>query len=636
MSNYKNLVTYIIDNLGGKENIEDITHCITRLRFQLKDSKKINEDKLKENQEIITTQFAGGKFQIVIGTHVGEVYEEVLKQTNLSFQQKEDEGGSVLDKFTSIITKIVTPALGVLGGTALILGLNSFLLAIGVIQSGDGTNILLNAIGNSVLTFFPIILGYTSAKAFKMDPFIGMVLGAVMVFPNITESINAGDALTTIFANSSFAMPVYKTFLGIPILFPSTGYTTTMIPIVMATFFASKVEKFFNGKLPNAGKYIFLPFLTISISAIVSILAIGPISIILTNAISAGISSLLEFSPLLAFIVITLIYQPLVIFGLHWALITVGIMEFFSVGSSLIIASIFPASFAHLAVSLAVYFKSKNEKTKSIALPSAISATFCIIEPSIYGITLPVKKRFAFCMIGGSIGGVILGLLHTPLYAITVGATGFVGFINSTTGNASGVIVALLAVAATMTVSFLLTWFTFEENATNENENKKMLKEKFLSPMKGKTISLTKMEDKAFSEEKLGKGICVIPQEGKVVAPFDGTMTMAFPTGHAIGLVSKSGVEMLIHIGSNAETLPNDVFQLKKKQGDKIKKGDLLLTFDLKKLIDTGFNVDTAIIVTNTLDYLDVVEISGENVDFLEELLIVLSNGNVSLTTVKA
>lgn len=628
MANYQKLVTFIIDNVGGKDNVDDVTHCITRLRFKLKDDTKINESALASNKEIVTTQFAGGKFQVVIGTHVGDVYEEVLRHVVAANQENSDDAeGTLIDRFTSTITKIVTPVLGVLGGCALILGLSSLLIATGILHEGDGAQVILNAIGNAALTFFPILLGYTSAKAFKMDPFIGMVIGAVLVFPNITESINSGDALYTLFNNSAFAMPVYKTFFGIPILFPSTGYASTMIPIVMANFFASKVQKGLGNVLPNMGKYIFLPFLTILISAVVSILIIGPISIILTNAISFGITSLMNLSPILAFVVISLIYQPLVVFGLHWALISIGIVEFFTGGSSLIIATLFPASFAHLAVCLAIYLKSKNEKTKAIALPAVISACFCIIEPSIYGITLPVKKRFGICMIAGAIGGVILGMTNAPMYAATMGVTGFVGFINPTSGEVSGMITCFIAIAVTLIVAFALTWLTYKTE--DDGEQKKTSespvshkKQTFYSPMKGAAKELTEMSDKAFAEGGLGKGICIIPTEGKVVAPCDGTLSLVFPTGHAVGVTSDNGAEVLIHVGLNTALLPEGTFKKLKQQGERVRKGDVLITFDLDALINEGTNLETAVIVSNSKDYLDVITVSGNTVDYLEEIFV--------------
>ncbi len=628
MANYQKIVSFIIENIGGKENIEDVTHCLTRLRFKLKDDSKVHDDKLSASKEVVTTQFAGGKYQVVIGTHVGDVYEEVIRQlgsVNRSGME-EKEAGSLIDKFTSTVTQIVTPILGVLGGCALILGLSSLLVAVGVLHEGDGAQIILNAIGNACLTFFPVLLGYTSAKAFKMDPFIGMVIGAVMIFPNITETINAGEALYTLFANSAFAMPVYKTFFGIPILFPSTGYASTMIPIVMANYFASKVQSGLNKSLPSTGKYIFLPFLTILISSVSSLLLIGPISIVLTNAISFGISSLMSISPILAFVVITLIYQPLVVFGLHWALISIGIVEFFTNGNSLIVASLFPASFAHLAVCLAVYLKSKNEKTKTIALPAVISACFCIIEPSIYGITLSIKKRFGICMIAGMIGGVILGVANAPMYAVTMGVTGFVGFINPTTGNISGMITCLIAIAVTLVTAFALTWFTYK--SSDEGEEKKPAtpvshkKQIILSPMKGLTKELSEMSDKAFANGGLGKGVCIIPTEGKVVAPCDGTLSLVFPTGHAVGVTSDDGAEVLIHVGLNTALLPEGTFQKKKQQGDRVKKGEVLLTFDLEKLIKEGCNLETAVIVSNSNDYLDVVAVCGKTIDYANELFV--------------
>lgn len=632
MANYQKLSAFIIENVGGKENIEDVTHCITRLRFKLKDDTLINEDQLTSSKDIVTTQFAGGKYQVVIGTHVGDVYEEVIRQTGTSKSDGDEVfEGSLIDRFTSIVTQIVTPVLGVLGGCALILGMSSLLVATGVLHEGDGAQIILNAIGNACLTFFPILLGYTSAKAFKMDPFIGMVIGAVLVFPGITESINSGTALYTLFENTAFAMPVYKTFFGLPILFPTTGYASTMIPIVMANFFASKIFKALNTSLPNMGKYIFLPFLTILISAIVSLLVIGPVSIVLTNAISFGITTLMTISPILAFIVICLIYQPLVVFGLHWALISIGIVEFFAGGSSLIVALLFPASFAHLAVCLAVYFKSKNSKTKDIALPAVISACFCIIEPSIYGITLPVKKRFGICMIAGTIGGVIIGLFNAPMYAVTMGVTGFVGFINPSSGNIQGMLACLFAIACTLVVAFVLTWVTYqssEDGETDQSIERSVSHKKQVigAPIEGSVIALSEMSDKAFAQGGLGKGTAILPTSGRVLAPCDGEVSMMFPTGHALGMTSELGAEVLIHIGLNTALLPDNTFKKHKQQGDHVRKGELLVTFDLEKLRQEGVNLETAIIVSNTNEYLDVITVSGSSVKVGEDLLVALTS----------
>lgn len=415
MATYEKLANFIIDNVGGKENIENITHCMTRLRIKLKDTSKANRTELDNNKEIVSTQIAEGKLQVIIGTHVGDVYEEVIHQLGGN-QNVEDEEtkGSLMNRFAALITKIVVPSLGVLCACGIISGLNSVLVATGLIQSGDGTYLLLNAMGNACLTFFPIILGYTSAKAFGMDPFIGMIMGCVLVFPGLSDSINSGDAISSIFSGA-MAMPIYKTFFGIPIIFPSNGYTSTVIPIILVNFIASKLEKWLKEHMPAVMRQFLVPFGTILVGCTIGILLIGPISMTIQNLLSICLNFLIAKSKILATIVITAIYQPLVVFGLHWPLISLGIVEYMTNGCSLIVGTIFPASFTHMAACLATFFRTKSTKMKNISFPAFLSACFCIIEPSIYGVTLPVKKRFGFCIIGGIVGGLILVLTNSAM-----------------------------------------------------------------------------------------------------------------------------------------------------------------------------------------------------------------------------
>lgn len=614
MRKYEKLASFIINNIGGKDNIVNITHCMTRLRIKLKDNDKVNIEELESNNNIISCQKAEGKLQVIIGTQVGEVYEEIIKQigkvkTNEGTSQ---EGNSLINRFAATITKIVVPALGVLCACGIIAGLNSVLIATGMIESGSGTNILLNAMGNACLTFFPVILGYTSAVAFGMNPFVGMILGAVLIFPNISTDMNSGKVMFSIFANSPFKMDVFKTFFGLPIIFPATGYTSTLIPIMLINLCASKIEKFLDKQLPDVTKQFLAPFLTILIAGTVGVLVIGPISMIIQNGLQAGLSLLMDKSQILAFALITLIYQPLVIFGLHWPLITLGLMEFASTGSSLIVAAIFPASFTHMAACLAVFLRTKNIKMRNIAFPAFLSACFCIIEPSIYGVTLPVKKRFGFCMVGGLVGGLILALSNSPMFAISMGTTGIMSFVNPQGSGFAGLVWCVIACVAAMIITFVLTWITYrdEEDAGSEEDAKTIkklnTKETIVAPMNGTIKSLDDMDDIAFANGSLGKGVCIVPNEGKVFSPCSGKVTVIFPTGHAIGIKSDDGAEILIHIGTDLYDKKELLFKKYVSQGDIVKRGQLLVSFDLNKMKEKKLNADTAVIVSNTNDYLDI------------------------------
>lgn len=629
MGKYKELSEFIIKNVGGKENINKLTHCVTRLRFNLKDNSLINEEELMNHSGIVTVQSAGGKFQVVVGTHVADVYSEILELTGISNNNEEDneekKGG--LNKLIDIITKVITPVISLLVAGGLIQGITAILIATNLLTQNDGAYFILRAMGQAVFYFFPIILGYTSAKTFKMSPFVGMILGAALIMPELLPNLTEGDSLYTLFSGTILESSIYKTFFGIPIMFPEYGYTTTVIPIIFSTFFASKIEHFFKERISPLMAHDLVPFLTIFISVPITILVIGPITNIASLLIETGVTGLNNFSPILTAIVVALIYQPLVVLGLHWPLITIAITNLANTGSDYLMATWFPASFAQMAVVLAVMIRTKSRQRKAMGVPALISCVFCIIEPAIYGFTLPIVKRFAYSMIGATIGGVIITLFSADMFAFSFGFLGFASFINPNNGNISGVFVSLIAVAISMLVSFALTYFTFNEDPADEKEIMEKPKKTYKdyevnSPLKGTVSALGNALDDIFSSESMGKGILVYPAEGKIYAPFDGTLTTMFPTGHAIGITnSDKNIELLIHVGVDTVELDGKYFHPKFKQGDIVKQGDILLEFDIDSISKAGYKTETAIIVTNSSDYLDVIETDNLGVDELSPLL---------------
>lgn len=633
---YEHLVTFILKNVGGKDNVDNVTHCMTRLRFKLKDESLVNETALKDHKEIITAQSAGGKYQVVIGTHVGDVYEEVLTHLGDKKEEKKEEvSGGLLNRFTAVITQTILPAMGFMVPSAMILAVLNLLLVSGIVKNGDGAQILLSSIGNTGLTFLPVAIGYTSAKYFKMNPILGMLLGSILIFPGVVESINSGDILYTLFDGSAQAIPVYKTFFGIPILFPASGYSSTIIPIIFATFVTSKIERFFKKVLPQSIQQMLLGFCTIGVGAIITFLVVGPVSVLLNGIITIIVDWLFSVSRILAIAVVALIYQPLVIFGLHWPLFTISMLNVTTYGFDGTLApAIFPASFAHLGACLAVYLRSKSLKAKSIAFPAFFSATFCIIEPSFYGVTLPVKKRFKFCMFAGLVGGMILGLTNTIKYPGPMGILGYISFIDPNAGNLNGVFIAIIASIVAIAIAFALTWITYkpgedgydddmEVKAISEDLNNVIQRKEIIySPIQGEVKALSAMHDAAFANGGIGKGICIVPSEGKVIAPCDGVLTTLFPTGHALGITSNHGAEILVHIGANMVQISEDLFKKHKNQGDTVKKGDVLITFDLEKLKKKNYETEIAVIITNTSDYLDIVNVAGKNIDYQDELLL--------------
>lgn len=483
MVKYEELVIKIINSVGGVENITSLSHCMTRLRFILKDENIIDEDILKKDPLILTVQKTNGMYQVVIGTHVKDVYQLICNKfynNNESIEIEKNKQTknnnikkTIINKMIEIITKVITPILGVLVACGLLMGLLAICTATGILKSTDGTYIILNAMAQAAFYFLPILLGYTSAKAFNLNPFVGMILGGVLISPNLLPSLTSGVPLYVIFEKTILELPVYNTFLGIPILFPINGYQATVLPIIFITFFASKLDYFLNKILPKIIIHNLNSFFILLITVPVSILVIGPITNFLSMLISAGVYNLYVLSPVLTAIIVALLYQPLVIFGLHWPLSAIGLNNLTSMGSDYILPMSFVANFAQTAVVFAVFLKTKSKNLKLLSVPAMFSGIFCIIEPAIYGFTLPIKKRFIFSMIAGGIGAAIISLFSAKMYAFSFGILGFAAFINPETGDISGLIVSMVATLITMLVAFFLTYFTFTEKDDIKNRGEK-------------------------------------------------------------------------------------------------------------------------------------------------------------------
>ena len=633
---YEQLAKDIVVNVGGKSNIKNVTHCMTRLRFELNDFEKINDGNLKNNSNVISTNKVSGKYQVIVGNIVDDVYDEVVSITGKKIDNTDgEENVGLVNKFINIITKIITPTLGVLVSAGLLKGLVAILIATKLINDTSGTYVILNALGDALFYFFPIILGYTSAETFGLNKFIGMILGATLVYPGINEAMLGGEALTKIFSGSPFEMTAFKSFLGIPIFFPGAGYATTVIPIILLTLFASKIEKLLKRLIPDIVGFAFVPFLTLVICAPLGFLIIGPIANILQSFIGWVTVSLYDFSPVLTAILVALIYQPLVIFGLHWPLITLAITNFGSLGYDFLWPMMFTASFAQTAVTMAVGFKTKNKKLKATSVPAIISGFMCIIEPAIYGFTLKEKKRFAISCISAAVGGVIITLLNAVQYSLGIGLLGFSGFVNPN-GDTRNLIIALIATVITMIIAFILTVITYkevdgyesiEENLEDDLEVKPensmttdTNKIEIYSPVNGENIVLENVNDKTFKEELLGKTIAIEPEMGVVVSPFDGEVVAMFQTGHAVGLKSDKGESVLIHVGVDTVNLNGKYFTKNVEQGDKVKRGDVLLKFDIDKIKEEGYDAKVIIVLENSDEYLGIEKINENKVSFTDKI----------------
>lgn len=634
MGKYRELAEKIVANVGGKENINSLTHCITRLRFKLKDESKANDDVLKNMDGVVTIMHSAGQYQVVIGNHVGQVYEDVVDMTGLGGESSapEEASGNIFNRLIDVISGIFQPFLGALSAGGMIKGLNALLVAAGVLTAESGTYIVLNAIGDAIFMFLPIAVAVAAAKKFGVNQYVGLVIGGALCYPAIQLStLTAGgdvQPLYTLFSGSMFESPVYMTFMGLP--FVANDYTSSVIPSILIVWMASKLQRPLRNIIPEVIQNFFVPFFLLLIALPIGFLVIGPVITILTNMLATGFDGLLKFSPILFGLIVGFFWQVLVMFGLHWSLIPIAILQLGTMGYSTALTGMFGASFAQTAAVAAMYFRLKNPKEKALVVPAVISGICGVTEPAIYGLSLPKKKPFIFSMVGGAISGAFMTAMGVRSYVMGgLGVFGIPSYINQQTGDSSGAIYSVIAIVIASVIGFALTFFFWkDEEAVEVEEGQKAMevrKEIVTAPVTGTMMPLSTAKDQAFAQGVLGKGVVIHPTVGEVVAPFDGTVMTMFPTKHAIGLVSDNGLELLIHIGLDTVQLDGKYFESHVEQGAKVKRGDKLVTFDIQAIEAAGYSVETPVIITNSADYLDIIESDKqENVCNDDELLTVL------------
>lgn len=662
MGKYEQLAKEIVRNIGGRENVVSLTHCITRLRFKLRDEGKAADDVLKRMDGVVTVMKSGGQYQVVIGNHVPEVYADVMvllgldgdgavtgRQAGGSAADGSPDGGtaggsgekgSLFNRAIDVISGIFQPILGIMAACGMVKGLNALFVAMGLYTTAGGGYLILNAVGDGLFHFLPLFLGYTAAKKFGLKPMIGLVTGAIMCYPSVQAgALSAGgEALYTLFAGSIFESEVYLEFFGIPMI--AMDYTGTVIPVIFVVYFASLCDRFFGRFVPDLVKFFFVPMLTLLVAIPAGFIVIGPLAVFGSTVIAELVMTVRNFSPMLAGAIVGLTWQILVIFGLHWGFIPVYINNIMTLGYDNVMMPFFACTFATSAAVLAVFFKTKDRKLKEMALPNFISGIFGVTEPAIYGITLPLKTPFIISCIAGCIGGGFYGAFNFRKFMM--GGMGIFEFpaMIEPDGSMGNLIVAVTGVVITMAVAFVATMVfykdkTIVESGTKEdntvtmdnrqNTAEPMVKvQEIASPIRGKVLKLEELQDAAFASGVLGKGAAILPEEGKVFAPVDGTVTALFPTLHAIGIVSEEGAEVLIHIGLNTVQLDGRGFEAMVAQGDHVTKGQLLITFDREMMEAEGFCMETPVIITNSAAYLDVVDEKRERITAGERLLTVI------------
>lgn len=624
-SKYDGLARIIIQNVGGKSNIVSLTHCITRLRFKLKDESKANTDILKGTDGVVTVIQSGGQYMVVIGNHVADVYDTVISVGHLesiAAAPVDDDDGpkekmNPLNAFIGIVTGVFSPFLGVMCACGIVKGFLALFVAMGVLDGAGGTYNILYSLGDSMFYFMPILLGYTAAKRFKLPEAEGLIIGASLLYPYVL---------------SSSGMDVSHLF-GIPVSMPPSGdYSSSVLPIIVAVAFAAWFEKRIKDHIPTTIKMFAVPLLTCTLTVCLTFWIIGPVTSLVSSGLSGVFAAIASFSPVLLGVLAGGLWMVLVMFGLHWALVPLAINDLAMAGSSTMLIGMFAHSFILIGSVVGIMLKTKDQKLKSLCPPAAISAVAGVTEPALYGIVLPKKTPFIrACVISGVLGGALMAFGVKQYVMAGLGVFGYTAYINTATNDASGMITSIVISLIGVVAGFVSEFIFYKADepkkveagstASAESANKGG---SVAAPVSGEVKDLSEVEDEAFSSGALGKGFAIVPSEGKVFAPVDGTVSTFFPTGHAIGLLSDGGTEVLIHVGMDTVKLNGKGFTPKVQQGAKVKKGDLLLEFDIDLIKKEGYSVVTPVIITNSDDYADVVPTDAKQIKHGDDAITLL------------
>lgn len=612
---YKTVAANILKNVGGAENVTDLTHCFTRLRFVLKNEELANKAVIEKLEGVIQVVVAGGQFQVVIGTKVDKVYDEILPMVNLSGEKVEAEKGSIWNSILQGISKIFTPLVPAIAASGLIKGLLAIASRMGWVADTNSTYILLNTASNVIFYFMPVFLAYTTAKTMKCNKINAMVLGAFLCHPVI-------DALIQDVSNPStiFGLPVIKKAFTIGESVKVFSYVESVIPIILTVIALSYLEKLLKKIIPDMHEIVLVPGLSLIIMLPVMLVVLGPVGIYVGYAIQWLYQTLYSFSPILGGTIVGGLWGVCVIFGAHRALLPIGLNDVALTGTNTLMCFAGSANFAQAGAALGIALKTKNKDMKQVAIAATIPAFLVgITEPAIYGCNLRLKKPMVCAVIAGAVGGAIMGIGHAV-------NTGFAnnGILTIMTYYGEGTLFSqfmayLIGIVVAFVGAAALTYIVgFEDLADDGNEVQALptLKEgSITSPVIGNAMKLTDVKDEVFSSEAMGKGIAVMPTENYVVAPEDCKVSVIFPTKHAIGLTLDNGVELLIHIGMNTVELNGKYFEQHVEVGSRVSKGTKIVSFDKEAIEKEGYDMTIPVVVTNSTEFKNIQTVDSGKVD---------------------
>lgn len=617
----KDSAKQIYDTVGGEANINYLTHCVTRLRFRLKDESKVDDEKVKQIPGVMGINHQNGQYQVIIGNAVSDYYDQVIKLGDFPTDKSGDsnktdtkeEKGNLFDQFASFISSCMSPLIPALIGGGMIKVILILLTTVGWMSDKSQTYTILGVFGDAPFYFLPIELAITASKYHKVNQMMAVIAGAILIHPNFITLVNSGKAIH---------------LMGLPVT--AASYSSSVIPILLIVWAMKYLEAFLEKVVPPSFKSILKPLLEIFIVGVVSLVIIGPIGTWAGELLSGIVLLIQKHAAWLAMPLMAAFMPLIVMTGMHWAFSPIFLAASIASPDSLILPAMLAANIGQGAASLAVAVKTKNKNTRQIASAAAVSALLAgVTEPALYGVTLKYKKPLYASMISGAITGLFMGIVNLKAFAFAVPSIlAIPQFVNKAIPN--NFIYALIVLVASLVITFVLTLvFGFDDGTpalavddaktpdTPESNIESGAKDtkKVFSPVKGEMINLDSVNDPTFAQKMLGDGVAVIPEDGKFYAPFDGVVETVSPTKHAIGLKSDSGIELLMHIGLDTVELKGEPYDVKVKANQRVKKGDLLVNADLDKIKKAGYETVTPLIVTNTKDFVEIVPNEKTTVD---------------------
>lgn len=618
---YKKVGLDVLELVGGASNVSKLTHCATRLRFELNDISKAKVSEIEKLPGVISVVNKGGQFQVVIGNEVQTAYRSILNKLGNNVNDKKETEGKkekqgFISSFISVISTTFTPMIPAITGAGMIKALLAILTLTGLLTSESHTYILLDTIADAAFFFMPMLLAYGAALKFECSPILAITIAGVLLHPNLGSLMASGDSIS---------------FMGLPVRL--TDYAGSVIPIIITVWAMSYIEKFAEKVSPSIIKFFTKPLLILLITAPLALIIIGPLGTYLNDLVAASAEFInSKASWLIPFLMGAL--QPLlVVTGTAWAMTPIATMQLTNNGAEMINGpGMLASNIAQGAATLCVAVKSKNKSLKQLAASSGITAVLGITEPSLYGVTLKLKKPLIAAMIGGGCAGIYAGISGLVRYAfVSPGLAGLAAFIGE---NPMNIVHALITCIIAFGVTFVLTWIIgfddpVEEDKIKDEKSDEVVLESgselvIKSPLKGKVIPLSEVNDEVFSAEILGKGVAIIPEEGVVVSPVEGTIEAVLDSKHAIAIKSRDGIEILIHVGIDTVNLGGKYYNNFVKVGDNVKVGDKLLEFDREEIINNGYEITTPVIICNSVDFNEIKLLNVGNISGYKEDIITL------------